>query len=193
MSRPRDSQLSRVGRFHWTLERELAKDSEPMTLEAATDLVADVFARYAMEPPAVRHRYNGRRTYATTSRIELPPSGRTTVTILHECAHTITDRVLRNSRELPAHGPEFMRTCVELLVLFAGVSRKRLSALAKKERVRVARGVPGLRPPLLRDARAWRTLNDSIRTVNARISRLQEERSALRAEEREMRTTMRTR
>lgn len=142
MGRKRDNQRQAVYRWDDKLGAQWPHLIEPMTLKQCVDLVNRVWADHFPQkvPPTVK---DGRGcTYAQGGRwrVVLPRWGRRKGTVLHEIAHSLMYGN-GHGHYVAAHGPEYARCLLELLVEYGGVERsvaKRLGEQQKPRKVRFA-------------------------------------------------------
>jgi hypothetical protein len=122
---PRDYQRTRV--YRWEAEHVFPLAGRRLDLAFCRALVLEVY-RFAeadrvhlpgWRPPVVTDGRGRRHACGSREVIKLPRWARTVAVVLHECAHGLApDR----------HGPLFVGVYVELLVRFAGLSRRHLLA-----------------------------------------------------------------
>lgn len=101
----------------------------------------------AFSVPKVTDGRRARNATGSYRRITLPRWSRCLPVVLHELAHALmTSGIYR----LAAHGPEFARVYIELLVRYCGRDRADLLASAKAARVKVAPWAPVKKMLMLR-------------------------------------------
>lgn len=128
--RPRDSQRQRL--YDWEHERIRAHDRRARSLAECQELVDRVRSDAGLRRPI--HVGDGRgskraRWILADRRIELPLWARRRYVVLHEMAHAICDErhAQTETREtIAAHGAEYLRIYVDLLVAHLGFERRSL-------------------------------------------------------------------
>jgi len=126
----RDSQRSKV--YSW--ERTLP--TKELSLDECRDLITKACRYYGKVVPVVK---DGRGTaYARgySYEINLPRWARTTVTVLHEVAHSIHTKYRQGDEA--THGKEFMRIFIDLLAHFKVGTRSELARSARAAGIKVA-------------------------------------------------------
>lgn len=151
--RPRDSQRSRLYGWENTVFDMYTYSSQAspvMALAECEALIHKVWRRHsprlhrgtteaAYNAPRVTDGRRARRATGSYWRISLPRWSRQPPVVLHELAHALLTSVRCS---LAAHGPEFARVYIELLVRYCGRDRAELLASAKAARVKVAPWAP---------------------------------------------------
>jgi len=134
--RARDSQRQKVYEWGWAMEKLAPGCKSLMSMEDATAYVAKVWADYSTaQPPRVQDGRGRRRAAGSMYGINLPKWARQPATILHELAHSLTDRI---SGVHAWHGPEYARNLLELYARYLKVPKREALALARKYHVRIA-------------------------------------------------------
>ncbi len=153
----RDSQKSRVYAWDRSLEQ-----GEPMTLDECRQLIESVWEKYAVAGCTGTCALSGTASYRTEERrpaaptvvdgrgttiargglhrISLPRWARTKPVVLHECAHAILEHREFHQRTpggVAAHGPEFARIFMELLVRFGGYERRTIREAATLHKIKI--------------------------------------------------------
>ena len=144
VKRPRDFQRSRL--YRWEAACILMLDLKPLSLMACRTLVAEVFVDRLgpdVPPPDVEDGRGRRHAAGSRLAIKLPRWARRRSIVLHECAHGLST---------DGHGPDFVRTYLDLLVDFMGFERARLEESLAVHRLKVTRpgttiAVPALPRP----------------------------------------------
>lgn len=141
--RIRDNQRQRVYRLDNAIVRLI--DDPVSDASNIRSVIRDAHAVYDLRwDGEIKLPEQGRRAYwhPAANQIELPPWARNRPTILHECAHSINDRLVRGlpyeQRQHASHGPAMVRIMVELLDALGVLDRAIVLRLADHHRVKVA-------------------------------------------------------
>jgi len=132
----RDSQKWREYRFeNLILHPMLDQAKETLTQDECLLLVKRSRELFGFANVPIQFSNHSRRwARAWISHIVLPPWAMTPLTVMHEVAHTMTQPY--------KHGPYFVRAFLILVARYYGVSLRRLKALAREHRVKVAGSFP---------------------------------------------------
>lgn len=130
----RDNQRSKV--YKWERDLLLPNSAQStLTLKECQQLIKRVYKLYDKPAPRLADGRGTRIARGSRRRISLPKWAREGWTVLHECAHGLTDWYAPRSAP---HGPEFVAIFAELLNLIYGVSLFYLEGEAIKHRVAMA-------------------------------------------------------
>ncbi len=156
MVRPRDSQRQKV--YDWETDEVFKKPENVVfrDLSAASEYVARLCRKYGVAVPPVLDGRGRRRPGVVGGLlgkpgISLPRHARSKAIVLHELAHwlrrgnTLSDRL----KEAP-HGPEFVRTYIELLAQEGLGTVRELTKSARAQHLKVA--PPAVAP----ERKTWR-------------------------------------
>lgn len=150
MAKARDSQRSKV--YAW--ERAHVPDfdgkqSYKLTLRQCEIMINRVWADYrpTETPPRVADGRGCSNAKGGRWRITLPRWARTVPIVLHELAHPLT------RSDLPAHGPEFVRLFIDLLVRYNEGDKAELLRTARAARVKVGQAQAVAQPKARRSSR----------------------------------------
>lgn len=130
MPEPRDNQRSKVYKWDTTFRGSV------LTLAECETLINKVCNAYGMRTPKIKDGRGTKRARGGARFISLPVWSRCVGIVLHEVSHSIL--AVRHQKEVAAHGPEFARLMLELVVRFGGHDRKDMVANAKKFKVKLA-------------------------------------------------------
>lgn len=134
--RPIDGQKSRL--YNWEHAHIQPGNKELMTEQEVLKFVHKVYADINWPAANVRFPSKGQRGRARAAGfvISLPPWTRTRFYVLHEIAHTLTPA------KYEAHGPQYTRILINLVVKYGGGDEVALYASAYMMGVRVANEEP---------------------------------------------------
>jgi len=146
MARPRDSQRSAVYRWEATIRRELVPydyRKELLSLPSCRALVKKIAEDYDIKAPEVKDGRGTTTAYAYGGwAVGFPRWARRPVTIIHEMAHIILYRRIRES--LSAHGREFASLVLDMYKRYLGIDHvkaRKMAIVQKPRRVRFAKMV----------------------------------------------------
>jgi hypothetical protein len=128
--RARDRQRGRV--YRWEQAHVFPVLPGELQLDACRALVGEAYRLMlgpAASPPLVTDGRGRRHACGSRQVIKLPRWARTRAIVLHEAAHGFAD---------DAHGPQFVRAYVELLIGIAALDRLQLYTTLRAARVAIA-------------------------------------------------------
>ena len=144
MKKARDSQRSKV--YKWESDHIPNLHSVELTLYDCELLIAEAIRwgfrisksdmSKGIDMPLIKDGRGIKKARGSANKISLPRWARSKAVVLHETAHCLVDR-MGHRLEDGGHGPYFMRTYIELLRHFIGLSRTGLKQSARSKRIKV--------------------------------------------------------
>ena len=168
---PRDTQRQRV--YDWQsacIYPQVPDEEQNMTLDECRHLIGRICHRYGYKPNHEPNVFDGRGCRSALSHgggVDLPRWSRKGWIVCHEMAHEIVS-YYRQDWTWAAHGPQFARIFIDILVRFDGWTRGDLLASARTAGVKVATYNQCLPVPLRKKPSLARQENAQIGRASCR-------------------------